>query len=324
MQAAGSRGTPLPHRMAWIAAAVVLLAGCSGPPAPLPDPGPEPLPDTRSAWLATAPLPHPLTATACAFHQGEAWLLGGINDKNVTQSSVYVYNPDDDEWRRDLALPAPIHGGSAASHRGRLLHAGGFVDRAGNDETPTASIYELQAFGFWSSLDSLPEPRAKGTLIAAQDLYYLGGHNPDNDVWRWGGIFGDWAPAGILNESRARPAVTWADGLHVIGGDARGTMEFVGEEESTLIEGGLDVPRHDFQWADIGGLIVIAGGLVGNDASPIVDFYETETDHWIPGPILPHGIHNGCMVAGTDGLYLMGGETATGATDQVWFLPWRA
>ena len=80
----------------------------------------------------------------------------------------------------------------------------------------------------------------------------------------------------------------------------------------------LPVPRTEVAGAVLAGRIVVAGGLtIDGAASDRVDFYDSGSNRWEPGPALPVPLHHAGMAALGDRVYVAGGYTNRQGQDWV-------
>src|SRR5262249_52486258 len=93
------------------------------------------------AWTSRAPLPAPrfLAAAATASSDGRIYVLGGAHDEGATSvaSSVSIYDPAANVWRRGPRLPSKRYELAAAAAPGKLFAIGGQMG------TPIADVRTL-------------------------------------------------------------------------------------------------------------------------------------------------------------------------------------
>ena len=59
-------------------------------------------------WSPGTPLPVALHAHSASVYRGEIWVFGGRDRTVARQRGVWIYNVDDDRWRRGPSLPEPM------------------------------------------------------------------------------------------------------------------------------------------------------------------------------------------------------------------------
>jgi hypothetical protein len=59
-------------------------------------------------WSPGTPMPVALHAHSASVYRGEIWVFGGRDRTVARQRGVWIYNVDDDRWRRGPSLPEPM------------------------------------------------------------------------------------------------------------------------------------------------------------------------------------------------------------------------
>ncbi len=343
----GSRGARL------VALAVLAaLSGCIGGQAPLGEgPGSDKTPsgtlgiDPADAdeladhpkatleWKKRPDLPTPRRDFACTLHDGDIWVIGGINDASITESRVDVFDIETGSWSRNLPLPKPVHGATAASVGNELFVMGGYLDLAGRARQTSDDVYALSQVGFWTEMSPLPGPLAEATAVVRDDtLLLVGGHTgskASDTVWLRSPTMKNWADAGSLNQARVAPgAILLDDALYALGGQVDSQNNGSGEAIS-LREGNwlrsispMPTPRIHFATATAGGYVYIIGGYATDTVVNSTEVYHVPSDVWWVGPALPEQAQRGCAVAAGDGIHFLGGQKGGVALDQHWLLTW--
>jgi hypothetical protein len=204
----------------------------------------------------------------------------------------------------ELGLPAPRTDGSAVQSGSNFLYIGGSDGSAAQADVYVAPTAALGNFGPWGAAPSLPEPRAKASVIfSAGTIYVFGGldANGQATTTAWSmtpdaatGQLAEWAPAEGLDlpEPRAGASViALADGLLLLGGvDASGAATNTVWKSTTASNGdhgaweplpAMPEARADAEAAIIGSHIFVFGGSNGSQATSVVlrgSFPEGESD----------------------------------------------
>ncbi|HQH51719.1 MAG TPA: sodium/solute symporter [Candidatus Hydrogenedentes bacterium] len=139
--------------------------------------GPEP---DRFVWQDLPPLPQPVSGQFLGVHGGVLVAAGGISADQDYSDSIYVFGPDDTEWRQAGKLTQNVAFGAAVSTPGGVICAGG-TDGA----QCMAEVFILQ----WdagtltrSALPALPRPCAHmAAALVGNTVYVAGGQDaPDS------------------------------------------------------------------------------------------------------------------------------------------------
>jgi N-acetylneuraminic acid mutarotase len=169
--------------------------------------------DLPESWVQLDDAPVALTEVAAAAFGGHIWVVGGFDAGGQAVPTVYVYDPNFDEWSPGPALPEGVHHTALVSTGDSLLVIGGY--RGAGFGAPTADVLRLDpAVGEWEPGPALPEARAAGA--AAWDgnrVVYGGGVGPggvSSDVLALDGD--QWVPGGGLRAPRGGPPAAGAGG----------------------------------------------------------------------------------------------------------------
>ena len=127
------------------------------------------------AWEVLERAPFERIEMATVAHDGEIWLLGGLNADGSASNETWRFDPGNGEWSEGPPLDTAIHHAAAVSAAGDLYVIGGYE---GNTfDTPRTTVLVLNAAGDgWDEGVALPQPRAAGG--AAWDgsrIVYAGG-----------------------------------------------------------------------------------------------------------------------------------------------------
>ncbi len=175
-------------------------------------------------WAARANKPTAVTDAMAAELFGELYVPGGRLANGEPSSTVEVYSPSQDAWRRVAALPQPLAGALAVADGGFLYVIGGQGDGGVVD---TVYVYDPAADS-WRPLAPLPEPRAlaAGAALTGQ-IVVAGGtdgtapqtscaiYAPSENVWS--------ACPPLLAARSGAGAAVLLNKLYVIGGTDSGS-----------------------------------------------------------------------------------------------------
>ena len=302
---------------------VVLLGACygdgdepAGAPAPTgetatsaPAGGAEPAAKAIS-WQRKADAPAPRQEVAAAVAEERVWVLGGLTAAGAS-ARVDVYDLAADRWERGPDLPVAVHHAMAATFRGEVVLAGGFLASSGDlYAAPSDRVFALRN-GAWVELPRLARGRGAGAAAVAGDrLVVVGGRDIRQLV----------APTELFDRTG------WRDGApipeprdHVAASADDRFVYAVGGRRLSPAATSADLERYDpvaNRWETLpsmptarGGLgaAVVAGRLVaagGEDASRVfseVESFDLRAGRWssLPPMTTPrHGL-GGAAVGST-------------------------
>ena len=126
------------------------------------------------AWEVLEPAPIERIEMATVAHDGEIWLIGGLNLDGAT-SETWRFEPATSTWSEGPPLDGQIHHAAAVSTGNDLYVIGGY--EGGSFSSPRTTVLVLNdAEDGWDEGVALPQPRAAGG--AAWDgsrIVYAGG-----------------------------------------------------------------------------------------------------------------------------------------------------
>src|SRR5207248_126929 len=112
-------------------------------------------------WAAVHDAPTPRQELASAVDDGIVWVLGGLNGSDST-AKVEGYDPAANAWRAGPDLPLPLHHEMAATFKGEVVAAGGWVPEGGVLNAKVSDGVFVLRDGKWVALPHLNHPRAAG------------------------------------------------------------------------------------------------------------------------------------------------------------------
>jgi len=187
----------------------------------------------QNTWEARAPLPSPISNYALTAYEGNLYLFGGWDGKNISDR-IFRYDPDTDRWETRRLTPGARMAGAAAALDGRILLIGGQAEQGGLKDV---WIYypdrDSEGDAAWEKGPDLPDARygfAAATL--ANSIFILGGQSTPSDQ-RMQPILVltpdavDWQSIDLPAQQIGSQVVLLAAGnyLHVLGGQVNGRLE---------------------------------------------------------------------------------------------------
>src|SRR5207248_386563 len=139
-------------------------------------------------WAPVQSAPTPRQELASAVDDGVLWVLGGLNGTDSTDN-VEGYDPATNAWRNGPPLPLPLHHEMAATFKGEIVVAGGWVPEGGVLNAKTSDQVFVLRGGTWVALPHLNHPRSAGAAaVAGSKLVVFGGQAdgklvPQTEVW---------------------------------------------------------------------------------------------------------------------------------------------
>jgi hypothetical protein len=215
---------------------------------------------------------------------GHIWVIGGLTESRAAAAEVNRYDPADDSWAEEAALPRPVHHTGVAGDGERLWVAGGYSDH----DQPTDAVWRMTD-GAWQPGPPLPEPRAAGGLAWDGDrLVYAGGVGPDGlagDVFVLAGGSERWEAIGQLSTPREHLAAA---------SDGQGTTWFLAGRT-----GGLDTNLADVDV--VLGDRVRRAGEVPTARGGVAGFHLPERGGCVAGGEAPDGTFDQVECITSDG-----------------------
>jgi N-acetylneuraminic acid mutarotase len=168
---------PLARRMLVAAAAMLLLASCSGSGAPAAKTAPDGSPaGTGGRVIVTAAeapwrLPAPLSRMVAVPDGSSVRVAGGLTASDASASAVYRLDVGSGAARQAGALSQPVHDAAGASIAGALFVFGGGA------ASTTAAVQRVDGTGAGRVVGRLPQPRSDlAAVTLGGQVYLLGGY----------------------------------------------------------------------------------------------------------------------------------------------------
>jgi hypothetical protein len=287
---------------------------------------PSPSGEPELAWEILDPAPFERLEMATVAHEGEIWLVGGLNSDGSATDETWRFDPTSSTWTEGPRLDRPIHHTAVVSTGDELHVIGGYE---GNSfDVARAVVLILNAAGDgWDQGPALPQPLAAGG--AAWDgsrIVYGGGVGPGivPDVLALTG--GEWVQIGAMRAPREHLSAT-SDGkgrVWLLGGRQgsldtnTGAVDLVEGNVVTRI-GELATPRGGaaaFYLADVGACL--AGGEQPDRALDAVECVSSEGSVLTLPPLAQpvHG-HGAAVVDGVAYIILGGPQPLLTVSDTI-------
>jgi len=199
--------------------------------------------------------------------------------------TILAYDTRARRWSRPTSSPIGLNHTQAATYRGRLLLAGGYLD--GYDATDQFWEYAPRT-GEWNQLPRMGKARGAAAAAVIDDKLYVAGG----------------APQTFYGTEQGTPY---------------GTLEIYDFETGEWEDGPkMPMPRHHTVGVALGGKFYVAGGRAGlldhnNDKPPVAAFdrYDPETESWERLPDLPFGVGYEGITTAAGKVVIAGGEDQT-------------
>jgi len=173
----------------------------------------------ENSWGTKASLPKKLSNYALVSFEGQIFIFGGWDGKNVLDT-VYRYDPSLDKWFDCESMPTPRMNASASVLNGQILVVGGT-----DNENPLSTSesfspgYGVNDKGKWELKDDLPfSCNHCNSNILSDQLFIIVG----NSVWQFSNATNKWSEIKMA-ENQSIPdqtrSLTSSDGfLYIFGG----------------------------------------------------------------------------------------------------------
>jgi hypothetical protein len=308
---------PLARRMFVGAAAVVLLASCSGqgaPAAKTAQDGDAAAGGRIVVTAAQAPwrLPAPLSRMVVVPDGNGVRVAGGLTAADASATAVYRLDVGSGAAHRVGALSQPVHDAAGASIAGGLFVFGGGAT------SPTAPVQRVDGTGAGRIAGRLPQPRADlAAVTVGGQVYLLGGYTGTQPLAEVldttdGTTF---HPVASLPVPVRYPAVAavgttiWVFGGEQPAGPVRAIQRIDTTTGRAQVVGQLPDPLSQASALVLDGQVLIAGGRTSSTTtSSAVYRFDPGQDTVHPVAELPVPVADaGGVVVGHTG-YLLGGE----------------
>ncbi|MBV8303878.1 MAG: protein kinase [Acidimicrobiia bacterium] len=271
---------------------------------------------TPGQWAAEQSSPTPRQELASAVSGGVVWVLGGLNGEQAT-AKVEGFDPVANAWRPGPDLPLPLHHEVAATYKGEVIVAGGWIPQNGVLNAQVSDQAFVLRGGKWVTLPHLRHARAAAAAaVVGNKLVVFGGQAegklvPQTEVWD-GTSWSDGPDLPTLRDHLAGAS----DGTYAyaVGGRMLSADKNVGAVErydpsankwSKLPD--LPTPRGDLGAAFVGTQLVTVGGESSTGVFSTVESYDTKTGRWSSGPAMRTPRHGLTVATVGKSLYALDG-----------------
>ena len=221
--------------------------GVGGPSEPTATPGAS----FAGEWRRVADAPEALTEVAVAAHDGRIWVAGGLDAAEEVVDTVWLFDPQADEWSSGPPLPTPVHHAVLVSTGEDLLLIGGYLGSEFGSLTNAVWRLTDDRTG-WDEDVPLPSPTAAGA--AAWDgsrVVYGGGVTPGGATTdiialadgEWNRVAALWSPREHLAAASDGDGRTWFLGGRVGPLNTNLRSAFLVEGDSATNLGDVLTPR---------------------------------------------------------------------------------
>lgn len=134
------------------------------------------------AWTALPPMPTRRLALQLVASGGRLYAIGGATTPvdlplDTVSNVVEEFDPATQSWRARAPMPTPRAQAAAVELNGRIVVIGGDPLRGYSSSDPIGTVESYDpTTDTWSTLPSLPEPRARMHAVAYQGKIYVGGY----------------------------------------------------------------------------------------------------------------------------------------------------
>ena len=293
-------------------------------------------------WETVSQLPTGRSAFSTAVVDGKIYLIGGTLFENESSgpfglSTVEVYNPHNNSWKRVADMPTPRSNAGAAVVDGKIYVAGGLAATDRRMESTNilkvVEVYDPQT-DTWERKQDMSQPRLSfGIGVVKKEIYVMGGiefplrmqwrldhvevYDPDTDVWHN-------RPSLLTRRDGFETAVI-EDSIYVIGGRGWPSIAQNGPYLATIdvYEPGnkwrkkTDLPslRYGFSSVVVADEIYLIGGLEGaafDQHVKTVESYHPKAEMWRIRKSMPIGNTPFGVATVNQKIYILGSEREGG------------
>ena len=292
-------------------------------------------------WEIISQLPTGRSAFSTAVVDGKIYLIGGTLSENERSgpfglSTVEVYNPENNSWKRVADMPTPRSNTEAAVVDGKIYVVGGFSAIDTHMESTKilkiVEVYDPQT-DTWESKQDMSEPRLSfGIGVVDGKIYVMGGANFFENQWRLDHVevydsdTDVWHnhPSLLTRRDGFETAVV-EDSIYVIGGRGWPSIAQNGPHLATIevYEPGnrwrkktdLLNLRYAFSTVVVNNEIYLIGGLAGiqlDEHVGTVEVYNPKYDRWRRRTPMPTGNTPFGAAVVNGKIYILGSERKNG------------
>lgn len=269
-------------------------------------------------WEIVSQLPTGRSAFSTAVVDGKIYLIGGTLFENESSgpfglSTVEVYNPHNNSWKKVADMPTPRSNAGAAVVDGKIYVVGGLAATDRRMESTqilkVVEVYDPQT-DTWERKQDMSQPRLSfGIGVVGRRIYAMGGANffenqwrlnhvevydPDTDVWQ--------NRPSLLTQRDGFETAVVEDSIYVIGGRGWPSIAQNGPHLATIDvydpgdrwrkKTDLLNLRYAFSTVVVNDEIYLIGGLEGIQLDAYVgtvEVYNPKYDKWRRRTPMPIG-----------------------------------
>jgi len=246
--------------------------------------GEDSVAQAQDSWQTLPDMPVGKWEAGTIVVDDKLYFFGGYTQGVRSSKRSEIFDPKDNSWTQIQDLPSAITHMNLVLDGRIVWFAGGFKDGYKGHTIAEVWNYDIDKDRYTAG-PLLPETRGGGGLaLVDRKLHYFGGLMADRDT--------DSPDHWVLDLDQ------WAEG------SARWTSAAPMPE-----------PRNQFSVVTIDGKIYAIGGQFHHDSMQLdqarVDIYDTKTDSWSSGPVLPkgHSHAEGGTFVHAGRIYMVGGHT---------------
>ncbi len=292
-------------------------------------------------WEGVSQLPTGRSAFSTAVVDGKIYVIGGTLLENESSgpfglSTVEVYDPHNNSWKKVADMPMPRSNAGAAVVDGKIYVVGGLAATDRRMESTkilkVVEVYDPQT-DTWERKQDMSQPRLSfGIGVVGREIYVMGGANffenqwrldhvevydPDTDVWHN-------RPSLLTRRDGFETAVV-EDSLYVIGGRGWPSIAQNGPYLATIdvYEPGnrwrkktnLPSLRYGFSAVVVADEIYLIGGLEGaafDQHVKTVESYHAKAERWRIRKPMPIGNTPFGVATVNQKIYILGSEREGG------------
>jgi N-acetylneuraminic acid mutarotase len=263
--------------------------------------------------MASLPTPRSHTEPSTFVRNGRIVVIGGRSRPRgeETITDVTEYNPATNQWRALAPLPAGRLAPIAAPLGDRVLVAAG----GARDALPDNNVVWIGRFdSAWEPLGRMPVPLGEvaGGIIA--DRLFLVGHDGHQTLALNLGT-GQWDPVTEhpvrIMRGHHHAAEVVGNRLYVMGGLGGGDGEvqiFDAEQNQWSFGPRMPFASGSAASAVIGGMIYVAGGIVGDTTTRLAARLDPARGQWTAIAPMPRGRNHAASATDGSRLYVFGGR----------------
>jgi len=283
----------------------------------------------RVQWFELSGLPTPRQGLAVTNYENQIYAIGGETNAGIS-NIVESYDPQTNTWNIHSTKPTAVTDIHAAVIGGLIYIPGGRL--ASGIPTNITEIYDPRS-NEWSTGSPLPIPLSAYALTVFEGrIYIFGGWNGSQEVnkaYEYEPHSELWSELPAMPTARSfAGAVTVGGKIYVIGGWNGNQALTVNEVYLPDLSSGsshwtqasrLPAGRYGMAIANLADIIFLIGGK-GSDDKLAVIALSPEEPNWgqIEAPLQSGWSFLGALTIGTR-LYLLGGSTDEGLSNQMWY-----